>query len=92
MEEQKKLIIIQDEDYLIDKIVKRLLEELHLPTKKEWVTENVAMAILGVKSKSYMWSLRTKGKLTYSKPSRKILLYSVKSINELIESNIKKIF
>jgi len=61
-------------------------------TEKEWVIESEAMEMLGIKSKSHLWSLRTQGKIEYSQPSKKKILYNVLSIKNHIESHTHKTF
>ncbi len=58
----------------------------------KWILEAEAMHLLGIKSKSHLWKLRSEGCITYTQPSRKILLYDRGSILEYLNSHIKKSF
>ena len=88
--EDKQILIMQKSD--LEKLLEELVSKLEKAPEKRWILEEEAMSMLGVRSKSFMWSLRSTGKLTVSQPSRKILLYDIESIKNLIESNIKKSF
>ncbi len=77
-------------------VLKAFLEEIlntHLSKEpNEWILESEAMELLGIKSKSHLWKLRSEGRITYTQPSRKILLYSRSSIHEYLNSHIQKAF
>jgi hypothetical protein len=91
MDQNNEMVFISRKDLQI------MLEEIIggvVPTaaEKEWVIESEAMEMLGIKSKSYLWTLRSQGKIEYSHPSRKIILYNVQSIRGYIESFSHKTF
>jgi len=91
MDQNIEMVFVSRKDLQI------MLEEIlgsiaPITTEKEWVIESEAMEMLGIKSKSYLWSLRTHGKIEFSHPSRKIILYNVQSIRNYIESHSHKTF
>lgn len=85
-----QIIILHKEDLEI--LLKELINQIAPKKVDEWVIEPVAMKMLGIKSKSHLWGLRTKGLLEFSQPSRKIILYSTASIKSYIESHSHKTF
>ena len=87
-----KVIVFEEESYWqhIHEVVKRVKE-----TQKEekiWIDEPEAMELLGIKSKSEMWKMRSQGKIRYSQPSRKIIKYDRLSILKFLEDNVKDKF
>lgn len=77
-------------------MMKAFFEEVvssHLAKEPDkWILEDEAMKLLGIKSKSHLWKLRSEGCITYTQPSRKILLYDRDSILEYLDSHIQKAF
>jgi hypothetical protein len=59
---------------------------------EEWLTPEAAMKLLNVKAKSTMQELRDRGKIRFSQPQKKIILYSRTSINEYLEANARNKF
>ncbi|KYG77215.1 MULTISPECIES: helix-turn-helix domain-containing protein [Roseivirga] len=88
-----KVILIEEEAFfeLIDRVVERMSEKL---SKKEnkWLTPEEAMKELGVKSTSTLQRYRDEGKIRYSQPSKKIILYDPSSIQEFLESKANDTF
>lgn len=74
----------------IDEVVKRVKESLKEDIK--WINEQEAMEILGIRSKSEMWKLRSTGKIRYSQPSRKIIRYDKQSILKYLDNHAKDKF
>ena len=60
--------------------------------EKIWIDEPEAMELLGIKSKSEMWKMRSQGKIRFSQPSRKIIKYDRPSILKFLEDNVKDKF
>ncbi len=87
-----KVIIFEEEAYWqhIHEVVKRVKESQK--EEKKWIDEPEAMELLGVKSKSEMWKLRSQGKIRYSQPARKIIRYDRHSILQFLEDNVNERF
>ena len=84
------VIVIESEAFynLIEEVVSRLT-----PNEKDrWILEDEAMELLGVKSKTTMWDLRTNGEIRYSQPRKKIILYDRHSIEKFLERHAKDTF
>jgi len=50
------------------------------------------MEILGIKSKGTLQKLRDEGKIRFSQPEKKIILYDRESIDQYLEKHVKNIF
>ena len=74
----------------INEVVKRLKDSQK--EEKKWIDEGEAMQLLGVRSKSEMWKLRSTGKIRYSQPSRKIIRYDRQSILKYLDDHAKDEF
>ncbi len=87
-----ELIIFEKEAYWkhINEILKRLKDSQK--EEKKWIDEAEAMEILGVRSKSQLWKLRSNGKIRYSQPSRKIIRYDQQSILKYLNDHAKNEF
>lgn len=57
-----------------------------------WVSSEEAMRILNIKAKSTMQILRDTGKIRFSQPQKKIILYDRRSINAYLEVHAKNTF
>jgi hypothetical protein len=85
-----QVICLQDEALykLIDEVIVRYTEK---QAKKEerWVIEEVAMQKLNVKSKSTMQIYRNEGRIRYTQPEKKMILYDVQSIYAYLDKHAK---
>lgn len=76
---------------LVEQVVARLKEK-HGEDKAKWVSDEEAMHLLNVKSKTTLQKLRDEGKIRYSQPQKKIILYDRDSINVYLERNARNTF
>lgn len=76
---------------LIDEVVLRL-QDKHGATKDKWISDEEAMKLLNISSKTTLQKFRDEGKIRFSQPQKKIILYDRDSINTFIESNAKNTF
>jgi Helix-turn-helix domain len=88
-----EVICLQTEAFyaLIDEVVQRIAEKNSISPDK-WVDTDQAMQILKIKSKSTLQALRDEGKIRYSHPQKKIILYDRDSLNDYLEKNAKNTF
>jgi len=84
------VIVIETEAFY--QLIEEVVERVSKPEKDRWIFEEEALAMLGVKSKTTLWELRTEGKIRFSQPRKKILLYDRESILKYIEANAKETF
>jgi flagellar biosynthesis/type III secretory pathway chaperone len=88
-----EVICLEDKAFyaLIEQVVSRLkTENTNLPAR--WITAEEAMTILQIKSATTLQKLRDVGKIRFSQPEKKIILYDRESINEFIEKNARNTF
>lgn len=76
---------------LIEQVVARLKEK-HAETGKKWISDEQTMQILNIKSKTTLQKLRDEGKIRFSQPYKKIILYDRDSIEAYLNSNAREIF
>lgn len=74
---------------LIELVIQRINEK-NASKEDKWVSQKEAMQKLKIKSKTTMQKLRDEGKIRFSQPKKKILVYDIDSIYEYLEMNIKK--
>lgn len=75
---------------LVEEVVKRLSEKSIKEDK--WISGEEAMKLLRVTSKTTLQKLRDQGKIRYSQPEKKIILYDVDSIHAYLDKNAKSTF
>ncbi|PSR55792.1 DNA-binding protein [Adhaeribacter arboris] len=76
---------------LVEQVVARLKEK-HNEEKEKWVSDEQAMQLLNIKSKTTLQKLRDEGKIRYSQPQKKIILYDRDSIDAYLEKNARNPF
>ena len=88
-----EVICLQDEAFykLIDEVVGRVKEKQHIKFDK-WISGEEAMQKLRITSKTTLLKLRDEGKIRFSQPEKKLILYDAESINEYLEKHTKRTF
>lgn len=76
---------------LIEQVVARLKEK-HGEEKEKWISDEEAMKLLNIKSKTTLQKLRDEGKIRFSQPQKKIILYDRDSIDAYLEQNARDTF
>jgi predicted Zn-dependent protease with MMP-like domain len=76
---------------LIDKIV-IYINQVHQMETNDWITTETAMQLLGISSSTTLSRLRSEGKIRYSQPMHKVILYSRKSIWDYLNNHAKNTF
>ena len=76
---------------LLEQVVARLKEQ-HGEQKEKWITHAEAMVLLNIKSKSTLQTLRDEGKIRFTQPQKRIILYDRDSINAYLERNARNVF
>lgn len=76
---------------LIEQVIQRLKPQEGIIQQK-WINDDQAMTLLNVKSKTTMQKLRDEGKIRFSQPQKKIILYDRDSINNYISQNANNTF
>lgn len=85
-----EVICLQDDAFyeLIDKVVEHVKSKNNIIEDK-WISGKEAMEILRIRSKVTLQKLRDEGKIRFSQPERKIILYDRNSIHEYLNKNAK---
>lgn len=76
---------------LVEQVVARL-KETHGEGKEKWVSDEQAMQLLNIRSKTTLQKLRDEGKIRFSQPQKKIILYDRDSIESYLEHNARDTF
>lgn len=76
---------------LVDRIVERIKEKHNVKSDK-WISTEEAMEKLRISSKTTLQKLRDEGKIRFSQPEKKHIVYDVDSINEYFEKYAKEPF
>lgn len=88
-----EVICLEDAAFfaLVERVIDRLKDGLK-DAEDKWINDEQAMTLLNVKSKSTMQKLRDEGKIRFSQPQRKIILYDRHSILEYLDNHAKDSF
>ncbi|CAN5820447.1 hypothetical protein BH10BAC2_BH10BAC2_27210 [soil metagenome] len=88
-----QVICLQEDAFyaLIDQVVARIKEKQNVSNDK-WIGAEEAMKKLRITSKTTLQKLRDEGKIRFSQPERKIILYDIDSINEYLNKNARETF
>ena len=76
---------------LVEQVVERLKEKNNIMRDK-WVSNEEAMRLMNIKSKTTLQKLRDEGKIRFSQPEKKIILYDRDSIDTFLAKNSKDTF
>lgn len=76
---------------LLDKVVEHI-EQKYAGTEDKWILDAEAMRLLGVKSTTTMQKLRDEGKIRFTQPSKKIILYDRDSIMDYLDQHAQNTF
>lgn len=89
-----ELIVFEQEAFfkLVEEVVDRLKSKHPEEVNKRWLNTAEAMQKLGIKSKTSLQKLRDEGKIRFSQPAKKNILYDSFSIDEYLEKNAREPF
>lgn len=76
---------------LVEQVVERLKETKNINEDK-WISNEEAMRLLNIKSKTTLQKLRDEGSIRYSQPERKIILYDRSSLMDYLDKHSKETF
>jgi hypothetical protein len=87
------VICLHDEAFfaLVEEVVERVKEKRNIQHDR-WILPDDAMAVLGIKSKTTLQKLRDEGKIRFSQPQKKIILYDRQSLVQYLEIHSKDTF
>ncbi len=72
---------------LLDRMVKHVESLLETDAPDKWIDKKEAMQLLRVKSTTTLQKLRDEGKIRFSQPERKHIVYDRDSINDYLEAH-----
>lgn len=75
---------------LLEEVVERLKSTQQHVDK--WVDQQEAMRLLNIKSRTTLQKIRDEGKIRFSQPEKRIILYDRESINTYLEQHAKETF
>lgn len=76
---------------LIDDVVERLVDSKD-QQQDQWISDEEAMQMLRITSRTTLQKYRDEGSIRFSQPSRKVILYDRESILKFIEKHAKDTF
>lgn len=88
-----QVICLEDAAFykLIEEVVDRIKEQNNI-TEDKWISPEEAMVKLRIRSKTTLQRLRDEGRVRFSQPDRKTILYDTDSLNEYLEKHAKETF
>ena len=88
-----EVICLEDEAFfnLFDRVLNHIKEKQGVKLDK-WISGEEAMKMLRISSKTTLQDLRDSGKIRFSQPAKKIILYDTDSINEYLNKHAKNTF
>lgn len=88
-----EVICLEDAAFykLIEQVVERMKSEGNAKAQK-WINDEQAMQMLDIKSRTTLQKLRDEGKIRFSQPQKKMILYDVDSIHDYLETNARNTF
>lgn len=88
-----EVICLEDAAFftLLDRAVEHIKKKF-VVSEDKWISGEEAMNKLRITSKTTLQKLRDEGKVRFSQPEKKIILYDVDLINNYLEKNSKSTF
>ncbi len=92
-EKSQDIICLHSEAFyaLVNEVVNRLKIENKIVHEK-WIDDVQAMKLLRITSKTTLQKMRDEGKIRFTQPTRKLILYDRESIFEYLEEHAKETF
>ena len=87
------VICLEEEAFyaLVERVINRIKEKQGIKEDK-WISAEEAMQKLRISSKTTLQKLRDEGKIRFSQPEKKLILYDVDSIYAYLEKHSKDTF
>lgn len=88
-----EVICLQDEAFysLVEQVFERLKEKEKAKEDK-WISADEAMQKLRISSKTTLQKLRDEGKIRFSQPEKKHIVYDLNSIYNYLDKHAKETF
>jgi len=87
------VIVLEEEAFykLVEDVVDRMKQK-HQIVEDKWISGPEAMKKLRIKSLTTLQKLRDEGRIRFSQPDKKIILYDSESINLYLSKHSKQTF
>ena len=88
-----QVVCLQEEAFyaLFDKVVEHI-EAKRKDTLPKWIDGEEAMHLLNIKSITSLQKLRDEGKIRFTQPQKRTILYDRNSINDYLEKHARETF
>lgn len=88
------VITIEEQAFyeLVNKIVAEVRQQLGAKPRDKWIDGEEVMQVLRIKSKTTLQKLRDEGKIRFSQPEKKIILYDRDSIDDYLDKHAQNTF
>jgi hypothetical protein len=88
-----EVICLEDEAFyaLVDQVFQRIKDKQSIKEDK-WISGEEAMNKLRITSKTTLQKLRDEGKIRFSQPEKKHIVYDLSSIYEYLEKHAKETY
>ena len=88
-----EVICLQDAAFysLIDKVTEHVREKYSVKADK-WISDEEAMRQLRITSRTTLQKFRDQGKIRYTQPEKKLILYDADSIQAYLDKHAKDTF
>ena len=92
-QQDQEIICLESKAFyqLVEEVIQRL-SPLKSLEKEKWINAELAMSVLGISSTTTLQKLRDDGKIRFTQPSRKVILYDRESIDDYLEAHAKDTF
>ena len=89
-----EVICLEDKAFytLLDEVIERVKEQNPTVRLDKWISGTEAMQLLRITSKTTLSVLRNNGKIRFSQPQKKMILYDRQSIEDYLEKNARETF
>ena len=88
-----QVVCLQEEAFykLFDKVVEHV-EQNRKDAPRKWIDGDEVMSMLNISSKTTLQKLRDEGKIRFTQPQPRIILYDRYSIDEYLELHTRETF
>ncbi len=88
-----EVVCIEEQAFysLFDKVVD-YVDQKYQKKQRQWIDGEEAMELLNISSKTTLQKLRNEGKIRFSQPQPRIILYDSHSINEYLDKHARNTF
>jgi hypothetical protein len=84
-------IKIEDIERIANRLAE-LLQDKFAIQSQQWINEQEVMDMTGLKSKGAILKLRQQGKIKYTQPYKRIIMYDKKSILDFLKNHVRETF